>query len=352
MGRIKAVLALVLLLGGCTFELQRFEQPADDAGPSDEEAAPSEPGTSALPVQLVWSEVAAAPLSRFEGQSAVVEGKLYVFGGYTDGSVIPKSFEANVYDPETDTWGKLADMPLPMTHAGTAVHEGVVYFAGGVVGSVDPKQEQKLPASLEVWAYDTKTDEWAPRVVLPEARGAGALAVVGDTLHYLGGTTEDRETALTDHLTLKLGEVADWKVAEPMKQGRNHLTAVVLGGKIYAIGGQTGHNESLVTQAAVERFDPETGDWQDVSPLPHGIGHISNSTFVLNGKIVVVGGETTAYGTYTDEVWVYDPAADRWTQSTSLPLEQSSMMGGVIGETLYLTGGSARTLQTFKGDVQ
>lgn len=340
-----SAIVLALLLGGCTFELQRSERPVGEPAPP--EAAPS-----AAPLEFLWSEVAPAPLSRFEGQSAVVGGKLYVFGGYTDGSILPKSYEANVYDPETDTWGKLADMPVPITHAGIAAHEGVIYLAGGVVGSVDPSQVEKHPASIEVWAYDTNADSWSPMVVLPEARGAGALAVVGDTLHYLGGTNTDRESALTDHFTLKLGEIADWQEAEPMRHGRNHLAAVVLDEKIYVIGGQTGHNKSLVTQDAVERYDPSTGAWEELAPLPHGIGHISNSTFVLNNQIVVVGGETSAFGTYTDEVWVYDPKADAWTESTSFPLVQNSMMGGVIGETLYLTGGSARTLQTFKGALR
>lgn len=346
MRRTSVSLALMLLLGGCTFELQRFEQPTEPpAGPV--EAAPV-----SEPVQIGWSEVAEAPLARFEGQSAVVGGKLYVFGGYTDDSVIPKSYAASVYDPASDTWEKLADMPRPITHAGTAVHGSSVYLVGGVVGSVNPGSEEKLSASDEVWTYNTIADEWSPLVILPEARGAGALAVVGDTLHYLGGTHLDRESALMDHFTLKLSGVHDWEPAPPMKQGRNHLAAVVIGEKIYAIGGQTGHNESLVTQSAVEMYDPGAGVWQERASLPHGIGHISNSTFVVNGKIVVVGGETSNFGTYTDEVWVYDPVANSWTESTSFPLEQNSMMGGVIGETLYLTGGSARTLQTFRGALQ
>lgn len=33
-----------------------------------------------------------------EAQSTVVKGKLYTFGGYTDGAIMPKSFATLMYD--------------------------------------------------------------------------------------------------------------------------------------------------------------------------------------------------------------------------------------------------------------
>lgn len=350
--RTSWLLILALMLSACTFELQRVDDPAQEDTPEPvEDDASSTPSTNASSLTITWSEVEDALVSRFEGQSAVVDGLLYVFGGYTDGSIIPKSFEGEFYDPEADMWVALPFMPRPLTHAGTAVHESSIYFAGGVVGSENPDEEQKIPATDEVWRFDTHTWEWSAMPALPEPRGAGTLATMGDTLHFVGGTTEDRETALTDHFTLDLKNPTAWVEAPPMKAGRNHLASVVLDGKIYVVGGQTGHNETLTTQATVEVYDPEVGDWQEVAPLPHGLGHITNSTFAVGGKIVVVGGETSAYGSYTDEVWVYDPGTDRWTSSTPFPLEQASMMGGVVDETIYLMGGTARNTQTFSGSV-
>lgn len=86
--------SLLALLAVCTFELSP-SRPLDDPVPSEDTGDDSVPGSD-VAFSIDWTEVADAPLARFEGQSAVVNGKLYVFGGYTDGSVIPKSFAVDV----------------------------------------------------------------------------------------------------------------------------------------------------------------------------------------------------------------------------------------------------------------
>ena len=198
--RICSAFALLVLLSACTIELSPAvptdDVPSEDIGGDD---VPGEGGggddepTSEVGTAIDWTEGADAPLARFEGQSAVVGDKLYIFGGYTDGSVIPKTFEVDVYDPATDTWEQLPDMPRPMTHAGTVADGAFIYFAGGVVGSDDPKgKSQKIPATTEVWRFGTESEEWSVMPPLPEPRGAGALALLDDTLHFFGGTGENR----------------------------------------------------------------------------------------------------------------------------------------------------------------
>ncbi len=346
-------LALLTVLVACTYELSPTAPPeqGDEPLPGDAEDVGERAPEVDVTLKIDWLEVADAPLARFEEQSAVVGGQLYVIGGYTDGSVIPKTFEADVYDPVANTWEQLPDMPRPITHAGISAHGADIYLAGGVVGSDDPADQRKTSATTEVWRFDTESLEWSEGTPLPIPRGAGALAVLGDTLHYFGGTGEDRQQEVGDHWQLDLNDPGEWLERAPLPNPANHLAGVVAGGSIYAVGGQHGHNETLETQRTVQVYDLDFDGWYEVAPLPQSLGHISNSTFELDDRIVVVGGET-AFGSFIDEVLVYDPARDLWTNATPFPVAQNSMMGGVISGDLFLTGGSERALTTMKGVVE
>lgn len=356
--RICSAFALLVLLSACTIELSPSgpsddvptediggdDVPGEDIGGGDEPA--SEVGTA-----IDWTEGADAPLARFEGQSAVVGGKLYIFGGYTDGSVIPKTFEADVYDPASDSWEQLPDTPRPMTHAGTVADDTNIYFAGGVVGSDDPDDAAKIPATTEVWRFDTVSEVWSVMPPLPEPRGAGALALLDDTLHFFGGTGEDRYQEVGDHWALALDGAEGWLELAPLPFPTNHLAGVTANGTIYAVGGQTGHNETLQTQSSVQAYDPEFDGWYEVAPLPQSLGHIGNATFEHGGRIYVVGGEV-AYGGSSDQVFVYDPSLDLWEEATPFPSPEHSLLGGVVDGELVIGGGSALETRTLIGRLE
>lgn len=350
MTRNVAILALFVLLAACTFELSP-SGPPDDPVPSEDVGGADDEVVGEVGITITWTEGADAPLARFEGQSVVVGGKLYVFGGYTDGSVIPKTFEADVYDPATDTWELLPDMPRPMTHAGTVADDTNIYFAGGVVGSDDPDDTTKIPATTEVWRFDVETEEWSAMPPLPEPRGAGALALLDDTLHFFGGTGEDRFREVGDHWALPLDSDDGWYELAPLPFPANHLAGVTVDGFIYAVGGQTGHNETLETQSKVQAYDPEFDGWYEVEPMPQSLGHIGNATFELDGLIYVVGGEV-AYGRSSDQVFVYDPALDLWDEVTPFPTREHSLLGGVVDSELVITGGSALETRTVIGTLE
>jgi N-acetylneuraminic acid mutarotase len=307
-----------------------------------------------LPIATItWSPAAPAPLGRFEAQSAVVGDTLYVVGGYTDAPIIPRNYSLHAYHPQTDTWSALPDSPRPLTHAGVTSDERYLYFAGGVVGATNPLELAKFDAIAEVWRFDTVTETWSALPDLPQPRGAGALELLGRTLHFFGGTGTDRYSSVGDHWTLSLDEVAQgggtWQVAAPLPNARNHLASAVLGGKIYAIGGQHGHNETLVTQRDVHVWDPERPDrWQQVASLPYGVGHAGNTALVYGGNIYLIGGEVVRFKS-TDAVLVYDPVADRWEATTPFLTAEHSLLGGVIGDEIIVTGGSSLSTRTLRG---
>jgi N-acetylneuraminic acid mutarotase len=284
---------------------------------------------------------------------AVVNGKLYLFSGYTDTTFIPKTVRADTYDPQTDSWQSLPAMPRPMTHSGIAT-DGVryIYLAGGVVGALQPDGSyEKIDAINEVWRFDTVQQVWAALPPLPEPRGAGELALLNNTLHFFGGTGLDRYVSVDDHWTLDLVSGTTWQTAAALPNARNHLADAVIDGKLYAIGGQEGHNETLVTQTSLHVWNPAAPDgWTELAPLPKGRSHIAGATVVIGGKIYVFGGEEF-HNASRATIYVYDPANNSWSQSNELPRRAHSGIGGYIDGKMIYTTGNLRD-ETYIGTLQ
>ena len=222
------------------------------------------------------------PPSRVESPTAVVDGKLYLFGGFTDD--LGASNEVDVYDPADDTWTRKKDMPTRLTHLDPAIDGKTIWFAGGFRG------KHPGPASAEVWKYDIALDGWTAGPELPERRAGGGLAVVGHRLHYFGGFKADRDTTAADHWSLSLDGGKEWEREADLPDPRGHVCAAVLDGKLYALGGTHGHDVTQVDVASCHRYDPATNKWVEVASLPDGRSHFEGSTFVYQGRIVVVGG--------------------------------------------------------------
>jgi N-acetylneuraminic acid mutarotase len=216
-----------------------------------------------------------------------------------------------------------------------AVDGATIWLVGGYVG------DHPGPATSHVWKYDTTTDTWTRGPDLPQAQGAGAAAIVNRHLHFIGANDSTRTIELGAHWSLDLDdEAAGWSARADMPNPRNHIAGAAIGGMIYAIGGQHGEQETQVAQAEVDRYDPQTDTWTTVAALPQARSHIGAGTFVMNGKIVVVGGEI-AYETQRDTVLAYDPETNKWSLLGILPQPRSTAIAGALSATeLILTCGN------------
>src|SRR6187549_731407 len=81
---------------------------------------------------FTWTQVASTQGARWEGPSAAVNGKLYVFTGvYTDNQNQGKvTFQpiCEVYNPATNQWTSIAQMPVGVTHVGHTLVGTDVWF--------------------------------------------------------------------------------------------------------------------------------------------------------------------------------------------------------------------------------
>lgn len=108
---------------------------------------------------LAWKKAALSPFARVEAPTAVVSGKIYLFGGFTED--LEASNQVDVYDPASDSWTRKKDMPTRLTHLNPAIDGKTIWFAGGFKG------KHPGPVTAEVWKYDIVADTWTAGPSLP-----------------------------------------------------------------------------------------------------------------------------------------------------------------------------------------
>ena len=121
-----------------------------------------------------WVRCADMPVARSEMPATVLDGEIYVAGGFGAGS------RADRYDPATDRWQRLADLPVETNHPGITMLGGRVIVAGGYAMN-------GASAHRGIWAYDPDDDAWEAIGELPEPMGAFGLTTLDDDLYLVGG---------------------------------------------------------------------------------------------------------------------------------------------------------------------
>jgi N-acetylneuraminic acid mutarotase len=284
---------------------------------------------------FAWQQRAPALVDRVEGVSAIVDDKLYTFGGFLD-SDLRIAAQVDVYDPVADTWATIGQMPVPTTHLNPIVDGQTVWFAGGFVG------DHPGPPTANTWKYDVPSNTWAAGPPLPEPRASGALARAGRNLHYFGGFLADRDTTVTDHWVLNLDDpLATWEAAAPLPTALGHQSVATLNGLIYIMGGQIRHDHDPIDLMGVYVYDPASDSWSTRASLPTPRSHAEPGTFILNGRIVLVGGRNNKIlrPTEMNSVVMYDPPTDTWIALPKLPLTRIAPIAQPFGNRIIVTNG-------------
>ena len=299
-----------------------------------------------------WKKGAPFPEADEELYGVTVKGKLYVIGGWDNGKARGVTYE---YDPISDRWTKKSPMPLPAHHAALAAANGKVYVMGGFV----PPKDTAIPVGGawepidNAWEYDPAADSWKPLAPLPGKRGSAIAAEVGGKIYVIGGATtmegskDPFFTFFRPARVLSTNEVYDpatnkWESRAPMSVPRNHAFSGVVNGKIYVIGGRTGHAFilSATNTNVVEEYDPASNSWS--APMERMPTARSGGASGTDGRrIYVAGGEVTTkelVGAFR-AVEAYDPLTNSWSKLPSMPMPRHGVAGAVIGNRFYLVSG-------------
>jgi N-acetylneuraminic acid mutarotase len=293
--------------------------------------------------KIHWASKAPSPIWRAEALTATINGKIYVFGGF-DNDLGPVT-RSDVYTPATDSWARIADLPERITHAGVAVDGHDVYIVGGYIGFAGETGYGQVFGSQHVWRYNTDTNTFSLAAMLPAQFAGGGSVIIDRQLHYFGGFDINRRD-IAIHISISLNNLSGpWTTLAPMTKPVNHMAYVDFDGRIYAIAGQTGTDEGLITQKDVEIYNPATDAWTLGAQMPAARSHISSATFVMGDRIIVLGGESANELPKAD-AYAYSPATNSWQTLTPLPGPRFSGVAGLVdGKIYFTTGGSASTFE-------
>ena len=287
-------------------------------------------------INTTWVTVAPSNTPKWVGFSVMYNNKMYVFSGF-DNAAVHTTPKVEVYDPAVNTWTYLSDMPFPVTHAGITVDGQKVYVAGGFLGGLvgDPNTDK-----LQI--FDIGTNTWSAGPTLPAKMGGNALVRVGRQLHAFGGLLEDRQTGNTAHYVLDLGNLAaGWTNAAAAPLPRCHFASACVAGKIYTFGGQTGHDGPYQDVKYVHVYDPSNDTWTQLTDMPYVRSHSEPATFVMEGKVYLVGGRSGADNNILGNVTSYDPATGSWTEDIPLPTGVTLFgpAAEAIGNEIFVSNG-------------
>ena len=286
-----------------------------------------------------WSTVAPLPTPDHLDhiQVAAVAGRIYYIGGMTHwphesvGTV-------HVYDTRTNTFSAGAPMPAGRDRGagGIAVAGGRIYLAGGVHdGTTVPWFD----------VYDPSTDSWSRLPDLPQRRDHFHAAVVGGKFWAIGGRVSSSATRVGHNQAFDLA-TGRWTTGlAPLPTLRAGFAVAVFGSEIVVIGGEGGG----ATYDEAEAYDTATDRWRSLTPMPtarHGIQAVmwNGAAHIAAGGMKMGGAAPTA----VHEVLRLSPSSSRRPDGHIRLSTQSAF----VGDGVYNATGAQQTRSTTSGAGQ
>lgn len=252
---------------------------------------------------------------------------------------------------------------------GTTDKEGVFFGALPEIGmySIRTKHTENTAGELDgksyksVRHYATLALRFSPTQIsraahqlpdVPNGMTSFGGAIDGDWLYVYGGNYGGahqyvNEDQSGDFLRLNLRNPKDWEKLE----GGPRLTGTALvahQGKMYRVGGFTvknkdGEPQDLWSQTDVARFDPVSGKWENLAPLPEG--RSSHDVAIVGNVMYVVGGWNMTGKSGTTH-WHHvalslDLAAEKlaWKALPTPPFQRRALALAAWNNKLYCIGG-------------
>lgn len=250
--------------------------------------------------------------SKFISASAV-GNKIYLFGGQSDTQILPTIY---VFDVETEEiYKSTADLPIAAYDISSAAIGTDIYLFGGAPHNT---------VGRTVCLFDTITETISTLITkLPSSAGEGSIvlegydasssAVIGNKAYFFGGRGStkinvlDAETQVISTIETKLPEI------------RKHMSASIVGTKVYLFGGTYGINNYRADQIWI--FDTDTETIRSASTtLPYLMAYFASASHGYN--VYLLGGR---YSPKTSSNSLYESSVIRKFIPTQ-HLEESNLI--------------------------
>lgn len=290
-----------------------------------------------------WAEPPglALPAAGYGQASVVYASHVFVSGGFNG-----VYFSSAVYRaPLLDGGGigpfvRAGYLPAPRYGHQLAAARGRLYLLGGY---------DSAGSHAEVWSADVSSSgvlgAWTAETPLPDPVYMHAAAVAAGRIYVSGGYRSGTGVLSAVHYNRPQadGTLGSWTISDPLDEPRYGHTLTAAGGRrLYAVGGRDG--SAAKSDVFATELDPATGlpvGWTPVASLPSPrYGH---RTLSAGGNLYVIGGnggsgaQRTVFlarpgPAYTDPFY--------WEASGLIPEARQLLSGEVVGDRLFVFGGS------------
>jgi N-acetylneuraminic acid mutarotase len=197
---------------------------------------------------------------------------------------------------------------------------GLITF-WGCEDTTDPEENNDLPEILSL--------TFVQSTPCNSRYGASAVSYENE-IYLIGGTNYPTYFTTIE----KLDETNNqWTELNEQVIGRRYLTAEVVNGVIYIIGGQVSDGSYVET---VQSYNITNNSITTVAPLPTKRKQLNS--VVYGNKIYVIGGQLENDGAMTNVVEVYNPSVDLWTTLSPMPTARECDVA-LIEDKIYAFGG-------------
>ncbi len=239
----------------------------------------------------------------------------------------------------------------PVTSFGGTVAGDSVYIYGGHKGGAHAYSDKSQAHTL-LRLNLKKPEAWETLVEGPPLQGLALVAHAGKVYRLGGFTAKNKEGEEHDLWSQASAAVFDpgtgnWTDLPPLPEPRSSFDAAVVGDAIYVAGGwqMAGEADSVWHKTAWKlNLKEKQLKWEALPAPPFQRRAVALAAF--DGKLFVIGGMDSE-GTIYRRTDIFDPATKQWAQGPELP-KKENMTG--FGSAAFATGG-ALYVSTIDGDL-
>ncbi|XP_067684796.1 kelch-like protein 28 [Haliotis asinina] len=255
------------------------------------------------------------------------------------------------YNPYTNTWGLLTRLPDARHHHGSAVLDDQVYVIGGsLVESSDPG-DLANPTNI-CYRYDPHGNFWTRVASMYHMRMYHSVAVLGGVLYAIGGQNEFGESL--PFVEFYNPDTDTWGEVSAMTEAKIGAAAAGHRGLVYVVGGFLETENEKVVLGTVECYDPRKNRWLCKNPLPGprchaGLVEVKDTLFLVGGSTFYDDSDAI---TSLDAILRLDDDHDRWDRVQILRVPRHDAGVTAIGNQIYIVGGVTSSDNHALADVE
>ncbi|NCC51572.1 MAG: choice-of-anchor D domain-containing protein, partial [Spartobacteria bacterium] len=265
-----------------------------------------------------WTDAPSMPTSRYAFAATVCDGLIYAIGGMTTNDM---TFATNVFVFNGANWSETTGLPRATASLSAGTLDDGIHIAGG----------EYMAWSAVTNAYRYDGTNWMAEAGLPSPRLGMASGVRGNELLVTAGYYNSNCRNSTWSFA-----AGSWSTLPNCLNALLRPAGAVMDDTLYVLGGNNGAAQNFA-------YTLTGTNWNTIHYLPLRLDGLSAS--VLGGQVYAIGGCYTTIGTYTNvyryPTFWFDPGvaplSGSWTGGYQVAINGRNLCNGELSDVTNVT---------------